>query len=322
MAIESRFVRPIHAQTDSRHLDSLLADLAARQHGVVARWQLLPIGFTRDAIAHRLECGRLHVIHRGVYAVGHSALSLDGRLMAAVLAGGEGAVLSHRDACAAYGIMQSNRRWIEGTVPAGAKARPGIQFHRARLPADELTTLRGIPITTVPRAIFDLAAVEPRRKVERAIHEADVRRLWDPLSLSDLVERHPHSRGVATVRAILTDLMQGVAISKQDIQDLLFALLEAARLPLPLTNQYISVGDITYEADCVWPDAKLMAELDGHAVHATRRNYESDRVRDRRLAVEGWLVIRITWRQLQDEPDELVADLRYLLERRRGMAAT
>ena len=235
--------------------------------------------------------------------------------MAAVLAGCEGAVLSHRDACAAYGLLQSNRGRIEVTVPGGARARSGIQFHRACLPADELTTLRGIPITSVPRSIFDLAAVEPRRQVERAMHEAEVRRLWDPLSLHDLVERHPSSRGVATLKAILADLMRGLTVSKQEIQDLLFALLEAAGLPLPLTQRFITVRNITYEVDCVWPDAKLMAELDGHAVHGTRRNYEGDRTRDRRLAVAGWLVIRITWRQLTDEPAEVVADIRGLLAR-------
>jgi len=109
--------------------------------------------------------------------------------------------------------------------------------------------------------------------------------------------------------------MRGLTVSNQEIQDLLFALLEAAGLPLPLTKRFITVKNITYEVDCVWPDAKLMAELDGHAVHATRRNYEGDRARDRRLAVAGWLVIRITWRQLTDEPAEVVADIRGLLAR-------
>ncbi|TMK67232.1 MAG: DUF559 domain-containing protein [Actinobacteria bacterium] len=316
MAIEDAFDPHSDGQLHPRHLDRLIAELAACQHGLVARWQLIRAGFGAGAIDLRVRCCRLHVIHRGVYAVGHSVISIDGHRMAAVLAGGDGAVLSYRDALAHWGLRPCNRRVIEVTVPARTRSRPGLQFHRARLPADEVTVHRGIPITTVPRAIFDLAAVEPRRHVERAIHEAEVRRLWDPLSLHDLVERHPNSRGVATLKAILADITRGLAISKQEIQDLLLALLEAAGLPLPLTNQYITLGDTTYEADCAWPQAKLMAELDGRAVHATGRNFESDRGRDRRLAVAGWLVIRITWRQLQDEPDAVAADIRDLVAQR------
>src|SRR5205823_680011 len=152
----------------------------------------------------------------------------------------------------------------------------------------------------VPRTIFDLAAVDPRRKVERAIHEAEVLRLWDALSPGDLIERHPGQRGVATLKAILADQRRGCTVTKQEFEHLFIALLERAHLPRPRMNQLIQARDRTYEADCVWQEQHVIVELDGYAVHGTRRNYESDRERDRILAAHHWITARVTWRQLQD----------------------
>jgi hypothetical protein len=233
--------------------------------------------------------------------------------MAAVLASGEGAVLSHRDAAAAWGIRQSNRRPVEVTVPGRRRSPPRLQLHFAHLPADEVTTVRGIPITTVPRTIFDLAAVLPRRHVERAIHEAEVRRLYDPLSLDDLIARHPGSRGVATVRAIVADATRGSGVTRQELEALFLDFVERVGLPRPELNQIVEVGDRSFECDCVWREQQLIVELDGRHVHGTPRNYESDRERDRLLTVHEWRVIRITWLHLHRDADEVARDLRAIL---------
>lgn len=239
-------------QLQPRSLDRLLAELAERQHGVAARWQLLRLGFTRDEVDYRVKTGRLYVIHRGVYAVGHRRLTVDGRRMAAVLACGADAVLSARDAAAAYLIRQCNRRVFEVTVPRKQRPRPGIQLHFAHLPDDEVTTLRGIPITTVTRTLLDLAAVCTRREVEMALKEAEVRRLWGPLSLPQLTERYPGHRGTATIRAILQDLAAGEQITKEQIAALFLSLVDGAGLPRPRLNVWVRVGDRWYECDCVW----------------------------------------------------------------------
>ena len=299
----------IGAQQQPRLLDQLLGDLAERQHGVVARWQLLRLGFTGKAVEVRLRTGRLHPIHRGVYAVGHAKVTVDGRRMAAVLACGEGAVLSHRDAAAAHGIRQCNRRLFEVTVPRKQRARPGIQLHFARLPRDEVTAMRGIPVTTVERTILDLAAIRPRNEIEAAIKQAEVNRLLRAPSLPQLVERYPGHRGARTVSAITEALRRGEQITHEEIVALFTAVIDAAGLPRPRLNTWIA----GYECDCVWATEKVMAELDGYAVHGTRRNFETDREHDRVLQARGWRVVRVAWRQLRDDPDGVVRDLRALL---------
>jgi predicted transcriptional regulator of viral defense system len=300
-------------QQQPRSLDRLLAELAERQHGVIARRQLLRLGFTRDEIDYRVGIGRLYVVHRGVYAVGHKRITLDGRRMAAVLACGNEAVLSHRDAGAAHGIRQCNRRVFEVTVPRKQRARPGIQLHAARLPADEVTTVRAIPVTTVPRTLLDLAAVRPRREIEMAMKEAEVARLVDHVSLPQLIARHPRHRGTATVRSILESLKAGDEITKEQLVSLFLGLIDRAGLPRPRLNVWIAIGERSYECDCVWRESKVMVELDGYAVHGTRQRFETDRERDRVLQGRKWRVIRVTWRQLHDDPDDVARDLGALL---------
>jgi predicted transcriptional regulator of viral defense system len=187
----------------------LIAALAERQHGVVSRTQLLDAGVHRHAIAHRLERRRLGVIHRGVYAVGHRVLTADGRWMAAVAAAGPRAVLSHRAAAALWLVKPSSL--LEVTVPT-RRHRPGIDIHCSVLAADEITRVRGIPVTTVPRTLLDLATILQPTQVERAINEAEVRHLGDRLSLPDLLERYPDRAGTRTIRAILRELQSGARI--------------------------------------------------------------------------------------------------------------
>jgi very-short-patch-repair endonuclease len=313
MTTETAVTHHSGAQSRSQWLDVQLAALADRQHRVVSTHQLLGLGFGRGAIALRVRGGRLHPVHRGVYAVGTRKLSREGVWMAAVLAGGEGGVLSDRTAAAAGGLLRADHGQVHVTVPRKMRSRSGLRFHHRLLSAAETTTIDGIPTTTVARTIFDLSATQPRRVVERAVHEAEVLRTIDVRDLDAILDRSPHARGVRQLRSILADRSFGTAATKEELEAALMAFVVEERLPLPETNIWLRIGDTWIEADCVWREQKLIAELDGWGVHGTRRNFESDRERDRALQVEGWRPIRVTWRHLHRGRAKLAADLRALL---------
>ena len=233
--------------------------------------------------------------------------------MAAVLAAGEAAVLSHRDAAAAHALLSADSGPIHITTPRTLTSRPGLRLHHRRLSPDEITSVEGIPTTTVARTIVDLAATEPRRKLERAIHEAEVRRTFDRRDIERVVDRSPGARGVRVVRSILAERDFGSVNTKQQLEESFAAFLWREGLPLPETNRWLRIGDAWIEADCVWPEQRVIVELDGWGVHGTRRRFETDRERDRALHVAGWRPIRVTWRHLHDGRPALAADLRDLL---------
>ena len=276
---------------------------------MVSRVQLLELGFDRGSIAHRLKLGRLRPVHRGVYTIGHRLLTQEGRWMAATLAYGPHAVLSHRAAAALWGMRGGTR--VEVTVPGGQRGRSGIEVHRANLPSDERTTHRGIPTTTVPRTLLDLSPVLTRRHLRGALREAEHLRLTDSLSMHDLIVRYPRRSGLRAIRALLAEAGVGARIIRSELEERFQDFLISAGLPLPQTNLIIE----GYEVDCVWPDQRLIVELDGHASHSPTHAFELDRARDRRLEAAGWRVVRITWRQLEREPELVEADLRRLLLR-------
>ena len=304
MEDETEIKPAIGAQSRTRRIDEAIAVLAQRQHGVVARRQLIALGLGRRAIAHRLECGRLHLVHRGVYAVGHRVLSQRGRWMAAVLACGEGAVLSHESAAALWTIRGTAKSRIDVTAPRDLRPRPGLQPHRAVLPADELTVHDGIPTTTPARTLLDLAAVVPRQTLERALDEAEVLRLPGPQTLLD---RYPRRRGAAALRTLLLT-SRSPTPTRTELEAKFLAFLDDWGFDRPLINTIVE----TYEVDAAWRDARLIVELDGFDVHKTRTAFERDRKRDRRLTAAGWRVIRLTWRQLADG-EALARELRALL---------
>ena len=268
-----------------------MGELAARQHGVVSRAQLTAMGFGRGAIGLRIERGRLHRLHAGVYAVGHTSLTDQGRFLAAVLVGGLGAALSHRAAAAHWGILRSRIGDVEVTSTRRRRSRPGLRVYRSYLPPDEITTLDGIPVTTVPRTLLDLAGIVPPGQLARAVNEAEIRRLWDSLSLVDLLHRHPRRPGAAAIRAVLGG---SAGITRSDLEDAFLPLLRSAGLPRPATNVWLNVSGRWIEADCLWRKQRLIVELDGRATHANRRAFETDRARDRALTAAGWRVVRIT----------------------------
>jgi very-short-patch-repair endonuclease len=291
--------------------ESGLADIAARQEGVVERSQLGELGFGRNAIRIRVRSGRLHPLFQHTFAVGHRAIKIGGWWWAAVLSCGPGAALSHQSAAARWGMRRSER--IEVTVP-NDRRRDGICIHRSVLPFDEVTEHDGIPITTVPRTILDLAAILPRHRLEAVINEAEHMQLRDDLSLADLVERYPGRRGTSTLRAVLEDHMLGERRTRSELEERFLALLASADLPLPQTNQAITLGARTFIVDCLWREARVIVELDGRKTHLTRSRFESDRERDELLSAAGLKVIRVTWRRIDLTPGELIRSLRRLLD--------
>jgi very-short-patch-repair endonuclease len=295
-------------------LDWLLAELGRRQHGVVGRTQLLKAGAGRRMIDVRLARGALHSLQRGVYSVGHRSLSVRGRWMAAVLASGSGAVLSHRSAGALWGLQPRTSAEIEVTRSTTFRGRPGVRAHRSSLPADEITVVDAIPVTTVPRTLLDLAAIVSKRQLEQALNEAEIRRLTDALSVPDLLERYPRRPGSAALRELLGDEAALLGITRNDFEEAFVALVDAHRLPRPRFNADVVVRGRHFNVDCLWRERHLIVELDGREVHGTARAFETDRERDRLLLADGWRVMRLTWRQIRDAPAEIVADLRVLLE--------
>jgi len=233
--------------------------------------------------------------------------------MAAVLAGGPAAVLSHRSAGRLWGLIDDREGQVEITRPSGLNTgRCGIGVHEASLAADEIAYGDGIPATSPHRTLFDLSAAFSLRQLERAMNEAEVRRLLDRVSLPQLLDRHPGHRGAANLRVLLA-ASTPEGITRSDFEEAFVAFLDASGLPRPRLNADLAVRDRFYEVDCLWPAQRLVVELDGRAVHGTRRAFESDRERDRILAAEGWRTTRVTWRQLRDEPDDIAADLSRLL---------
>ncbi len=187
--------------------------------------------------------------------------------MAAVLASGEGAGLSYRSAGMLWAVRRTERGLIEVTSPRAGRPLPGVQRHRAELPGDEVTVQQGIPITTVARTLLDLATVLNPTQLARAVNEAEVQRLWEPLSLNALLERYPRRRGVPALRALLG---QRATVTRGELEKRFLEFLEDAGLPLPETNAHVQIDGIFYEVDCLWRAERVIVELDGRQVHDTR----------------------------------------------------
>jgi hypothetical protein len=235
-------------------------------------------------------------------------------MLAAVLAAGEGAVLSHRSAGEVWRITPLFHGLVEVTTERGWRSIEGLRPHRSQVPADQRRLVDGIPVTSPPRTVLDLAAVLGERQLERAFREMEVRRLTDRLSLPEVIQRHPGRRGVLMLRRILDSRAPG-GITRTELEERFVAFLDAFGLPRGRMNASLWVRDRFFEPDCLWAVERLMVELDSREVHETSRSFESDRVRDRVLLAEGWRTIRVTWRQLRDEPAAVAADLRRALGR-------
>ena len=217
-------------------------ELAVGQHGVVTRGQLTELGIDGSGIRRRMRAGRLHGIHPGVYAVGRPDLTQQGRWKAAVFACGHGVALSHRSAAALWAIRGFSARPIDVTVPRKCRSAGVIRRHYSLLRADEVTECEGIPITTVPRTIFDMAASSRPETIEAMLREAEYRRLHDALSLWDLLERYPRRRGSRAVRAALGRVQEKPGRIRSRLEERFLPFLDCHRLPRPRFNAWLEVG--------------------------------------------------------------------------------
>jgi hypothetical protein len=302
--------------------DAVIARLAAQQHGVVARRQLRRAGVADDTIDHRLRTRRLHPVHRGVFAVGRPDLSADGRAMAAVLACGDGAVLSHGSAAMLWGIRRgAQARWdvLLPSMSGGLRGPAAVHPRRTRrLDPSDVTTIRGLPVTTLPRTLIDLATVLTPQRLAAAVHEAEVQRVLDVRSVEAAIARHPGRRGIAALRAALAP--QAPPPSGEAFVTAFAGLCARHGLPMPTIDTHVDDGRRLHQVDALFAAYGLIVELDGEQVHGTRRRFHTDRRRDAALAAAGYQTIRLTWDRVTREDVEVAAQLRRVLARRRPTA--
>jgi very-short-patch-repair endonuclease/predicted transcriptional regulator of viral defense system len=285
--------------------DAALADLAGRQHGVVSVAQLRELGLSKHAVRNAVERKRLLRLHVGVYALGHLGLTLDSRRMAAVLAYGPGGLLSHRAGAALQGLLPSSPQ-LEVTVPGKRRGRAGIAVHRSRLlHPDDRDVVRHIPVTSVARTLVDLAEVLDEERLAKAVHESEVQRRFDLRAIEQTLDRLQGRRGRHRLTRVLVAYKPQPNFTRSRAERRLLELCERHQLPRPQTNLWI--GD--YEVDAYWEDVHVAVEVDGGEAHHTRRAFQADRARDRRLAGSGVRVVRVTWADLGDEA-RLAAELR------------
>jgi very-short-patch-repair endonuclease len=300
-------------KSSAREMDRAMAELAKRQHGLVARRQLLALGMSGRAIDGRVGRGQLHQVFRGVFVYGSRRISRKGRWMAAVLAAGEGAVLSHRSAARLWRLLPPAAEVIDVICPLDRIVRrKGIVGHSFELRGDEWLVHDAIPATSPFRTIFDLAAVVQMRELERAFHEAEAREVTDRVSLPVLLERYPGRRGSKNLRELL-EAGQPVGITRNEFEEAYVTLVDRYGFRRPRMNAPLAIRGRFFEIDALWERERVAVELDSRTIHGTRKKFESDRLRDRILVAEGWRTMRVTWRQLQDEPEEIARDLRSAL---------
>ena len=291
--------------------------LAESQHWVLSLTQLQVAGLTGDAVRRRAAKGRLHRIHRGVYAVGRPQLSARGRWMAGTLAYGPTAVLSHASAAELWGIHRSARPQVHITLPSPyGRARQGVEAHRSStLTEADVARVDGIPCTSVARTLVDLGDYAKRREVERAVDQAEVLRLFDLRAVQDALGRAGRRRGAGVLRAVLADYA-GPTPTRRELEERFLALCRGGSVPIPETNAWITLDDgVAYQADFLWRAEGLIVETDGRDVHTTRSAFEHDRLRDQRLTLAGYTVVRFTWRQVTGEPHRVLRTSRRLLAR-------
>jgi very-short-patch-repair endonuclease len=266
--------------------DLAIAALAGAQHGVVARSQLLQAGLTAAAIKRRVRAGRLHRVHAGVYAVGHRVLRIEGHWMAAVLACGPKAALSHTTAAAAWDLRRAGGA-IHVTVPGrgGRKAPRGVTLHRSpTLMSRDVAEVNGLPVTRAARTIIDLARTMAADELEPIIDAADRRGLVD--------FRQLRAARSASLKAVLENYDS--APTRSELERRFLRLCKAHGIARPEVNAIIE----GIEVDFVWRDRRLIVEVDGYAYHRSLAAFERDRERDVQLEVRGWQVMRFTWRQV------------------------
>ncbi len=286
-----------------------VARLAAEQWGVVDLAELRALGLSERAVLGRVRAGRLHRVHHGVYAVGHAALPLEGRFLAAVKACGPGAVLSHHAAAALHGVLDPEDRRVEVTVTGtGGRARPGLLVHRTHtLGPRDVGRCAGIPCTSPARTLLDLAARLDRRALRSAVRRAQALQRVNVRELLEVLERRRPCRGAARLARVLAT---GPAPTRSVLEDVVLDLVLAAGLAPPDVNVPLRLAGRRVVPDFRWPAARLVVEADGAAWHDHKLAREDDAERQALVEAHGDRVVRVTWDQVIERPAQTLARIR------------
>jgi hypothetical protein len=289
-----------------------VARVADRQWGVVGVAQLRAAGVAAGALKHQAATGRLRPLHRGVYAVGHRRLRPEGHWLAAVLACGDGAVLSHASAAALWGIRASTATRIDVTAPGMRRGRSGIRVHSSRrLDPQDVTSESGVPVTSIARTLLDLAATLSPGDLESTVASALRRPGFDAGHVADVVARGQGHRGAGRLATLVAAEPK---LTRSALERRSLALARDGGLPEPETNVPMTLGGgQRWEIDVLWRRERVTVELDGWQHHHDRRSFEADRARAATLTAAGYRHLQLTWRQITQEPARALATLRAAL---------
>jgi very-short-patch-repair endonuclease len=266
-------------------------------------------------VRRRVETGVLRRVHRGAYAVGPMALPLRGRLRAASVAAGQAGVVSHRAAALLWEMLRGELGGIiDVTASRRVRSVDGVRVHHSRIltPAD-ITTHYGIPVTTPARILLDLAAEATPSVLARAVHEAEVQRIFDLAAVDDVLARANGRRGTSALQAAIADWRLDGS-PHEGLEEAFAALLHRNNIERPELNGYVDVGNRLVQVDALWRRHRLIVELDGRATHLTRRQFEEDRLRDQQLTLAGYRVVRFTYQRLTQDPEAVLEAIRALLQ--------
>ena len=297
---------------ESQRRERSVAQIAGKQWGVISRAQMERLGFTRRAIARRLQSGRLHELHRGVYAVGHRRLSIRGHWLAAVLACGDSACLSHRPAASLHELRPIPSGPVDVTVECNGRRRQSrLRVHKtARFHPDDRAFRHGIPVTSLARTLLDLAEVVPANQLRRALQQAQRLEIFDLGAMSKLCERSRGRHGLKPLRAALLEFTGPPPITRSEFEEMFVDFAATFEIkPRPVMNAIV-LGE---EVDALWREQRLIVELDSRSFHDNPAAFETDRARDMLLQVAGYRVLRITYRRLVERPEEVADAIRALL---------
>jgi predicted transcriptional regulator of viral defense system len=283
-----------HRRGSAATWDRSIASIAGQQHGLISLAQLRTLGLAESTVQKRVQVGSLHRVHQGVYALGLRPGTLESKFMAAVLAGGPGAVLSHRSAAVLWGLCDEDcRASIDVTAPNRRGRIPrGISAHReGSLTSADRTTLHGIPCTTLARTLLDLAGSAPIWELRKAVSEAEVLRVLDHAAVRSLIKRSRGRRGVARLRMLLDEIHPETKRTRSEMERRFLRMCERGGLPPPEVNVSLDVGDgRRLRPDFLWRDAGLIVEADSRRFHGTDSAFQRDRRREQRLQLAGWRV--------------------------------
>jgi putative AbiEi antitoxin of type IV toxin-antitoxin system len=289
-----------------------LAALAHRQHGVVSIRQLRYLGYSQMSVERAVAAGRLHRFHRGVYAVGHTNLTLQGWCLAGVLASGPRALLSHYSAGWLLGLTPTRPIPVHVTAPLPRKRRSGVRLHHSRTLIDADRTLeQGIPVTSVARTALDLAAGVRFRSLRRIVRRAEELGVFDLPDFQSVIARNRGHRGRAPLESAVR-VYEPPRFTRSELEREFLALADRADLPRPVT----AFNVVGCELDVYWPELRFAVELDVYATHGGHLSFEEDRLRDEELKLAGVELVRITGRRLEHEPRQVMERVARLLEQR------